>query len=438
MPAAATRMPRAAARLRGHGGAAMLVRLRRIGHRDRRPSRPASSATLARASRLRHPEPNRRRIAAARPTFTAQDRAEILPVIDAILESGWLILGEHTRRFEERFAHYVGTEHAVAVSTCSAALQIVMRHLAVRGREVILPTNNFPGVVSALHYEGGLPVLAEMDADTFCLDVDDALSRVTPRTAGIVITHIAGLVHPQMDRLRDACRERGIFLVEDASHAHGAALDDRKAGSLADAACFSFYPTKIMTTATGGMITTDDADLADHARLLRHHGQGQSREQFLETASDWCMSEIHAAIGLQQLSHLDEYVDHRNQVAGWYRAALAGCDWVEVPAYTQRVRHAYYKLPTRLDPSVDRDRLRERLEREFGIENGTVYDPPCHLQPALQDVLGLGPGAFPVAEAALRQQFCPPMHAGITADDVRAVVEIAGSIVDRCRRPAGS
>jgi len=379
------------------------------------------------------------RIPAARPRFSGPDIAAILPKIQGVLESGRLILGQHTTDFENAFSQYIGTGHAVAVNSCSSALQISLRYFGATGREVIVPANNFPGVVSTILYEGGVPVLAEMDPATFCLDTKDALRRITPRTAGIVVLHLAGLVHPDIDRLRDACRKKGLFLIEDAAHAAGAAIGGRKAGSLADAGCFSFYPTKLMTTGTGGMITTQDADLADYARLLRHHGQGNRRGEFLAPGNDWCMSEIHAILGLHQLAAVDASVEHRNRVVEWYRTDLADADWISIPGYPENLRHAYYKFPVLLDESVDRDTLRNTLEEEFGIENGTIYDPPCHLQPALRETLGYRPGAFPRSEEALARQLCLPIHLDISRDDVDRVTRTLRTIIDRCRVvPAGA
>lgn len=372
-------------------------------------------------------------IAAARPYFSQEDIAAVLPSIRGVLESGRLILGDHTAAFERAFAEYVGVEHAVAVSSCSAALQIALRFLEVRGREVILPTNNFPGVVTALTYEGGIPVLAEMDAASFCMDVDDALGRVTERTAGMVVLHLAGRVQPGLDRLRQFCADKGLFLLEDAAHAHGAAFGGRRAGSLADAGCFSFYPTKIMTTSTGGMITTNNAALTDYARLVRHHGLGKERSLYVEAASDWCMSEIHAILGQRQLSQLDAVVAHRNQIVGWYKEALDGVEWVSIPASAKDLRHAYYKLVTVLDEAIDRDRFRQVLQHEFHIETGTIYDPPCHLQPVFRSTPWYGRGAFPVAEAMLARQFCPPVHGGVTQSDVRRVADAMRAAVGRCR-----
>lgn len=362
------------------------------------------------------------RIAAARPFFTEDDQQAILDATREILKSGRLILGDYTREFESQFRRYVGVPHAVAVSSCTAALQITLRFLGSRGSEVVLPTNNFPGVVSAALYEGLDPVLADMDPQTFCIDIDDAIRRVTPRTAGFVVVHIAGLIPPEIDRLRNFAADHRMFFIEDASHAHGAEIDGRRAGSLADAGCFSFYPTKILTTGTGGMITTEDARLADYARSVRHHGQGPDRVVFLRQGNSWCMGEIQAAMGLRQLGHLDENVRRRNQIVARYRDQLDGEPWVEVPLCPENIRHAYYKFPVLLGEEIDTGRMRRILEEEHGIENGTIYDPPCHLQPLFRDRFAASAGTYPNAERFLSRQFCPPMHACLSDGDVDRVV----------------
>lgn len=372
------------------------------------------------------------RIAAAAPRFPPDDIGEMLPQIDAILRSGRLILGPHTERFEEEFRAYVGAAHAVALSSCTAALQVCMRHYQVQGREVILPTNNFVGVVSAVLSEGGIPVLADMDPASFCMDTEDALARITPRTAGVIAVHIAGRIDPGIERLREACEARGLFLVEDASHAHGASLAGRKAGSLAETACFSFYPTKIMTTQTGGMITTRHAELAKLARSMRHHGVGRSLDDVVNLGNDWCLPEISALLGRYQLRRVDENVAHRNRMVELYRARLGGHGWLAIPVHPRDVVHAYYKLPLLLREGIDRDAFRRLLWTEHAVENGAIYDPPCHLQPALRQRLGLREGAFPGAEAGLRRQLCPPMHSSLEPRDVERVCDAMEAVALRC------
>src|ERR1043165_4814419 len=228
----------------------------------------------------------RRRVSGARPLFHEEDVPELLGRIENIIRGGRLIFGENTREFEERFREYVGTRYAVTVNSCTTALEIALRFFGAKGREVIVPTNTFASCVKAIMSAGGTPVLAGMNPATFCLDTEDAISRINSNTAGIIVVHIAGLIYPEIDRLREIARERGLFLIEDPSHAHGATIDERPARSLSDAACFSFYPTKVMTTGTGGMITTNNDGLADYARSLRHHGQGKSLEEIVNFGSD--------------------------------------------------------------------------------------------------------------------------------------------------------
>ena len=376
----------------------------------------------------------RRDVLAARPMISEDALQALLPEIEQILRSGQYILGPQTQRFEKMFRQYIGASHAVAVSTCSAALQITLRYYGIEGKEVIVPTSGFPGGLSPILFEKGVPVLSEMDEQSFCMDVDDAISRVTKKTAGFIVTHVAGRIQPDLDKLRLFCEKSGLFLIEDAAHAHGASIRGRKAGALADAACFSFYPTKNMTSLTGGMITTDSEELAELARSLRHHGLDQRSSEFVHLASDWCMSEIHAAVGISQLRELDEYVAHRNRVVQWYREKLTHLDWIMIPEHDEEIVHAYYKLPTLLDAGIDRDKLRQLLQVGFGIQNGTIYDPPCHLQPVHRERFGGRPGMFPKAEQTLARQFCPPVHATITEDEVDYVVEMLTASVEKCWR----
>jgi dTDP-4-amino-4,6-dideoxygalactose transaminase len=374
-----------------------------------------------------------RKVSGARPYFHEEDVPELLQRIEQIIRGGRLIFGENTREFEESFRARVGTRHAVSVNSCTTALEIAMRFYGVRGREVIVPTNTFASCVKAVMYAGGTPVLAGMNPQTFCLDTEDAISRINPNTAGILIVHIAGLIYPEIDRLREVCRERGLFLIEDPSHAHGATIDERPAGSLADAACFSFYPTKIMTTGTGGMLTTDNAELAAYARSVRHHGQGESLESIVNLGNDWCMDELSAALGVYQLKRLEENVEHRNRVVGWYRKELKDVGWIKAPQYPENLRHAYYKFPVMLDEGIDKNRLRQLMLDEYRIELGSIYDPPCHLHPVFQRELGWHEGMFPEVETVLGRQICLPVHALVSEEDVACVVTALQEVVVRVK-----
>ena len=363
------------------------------------------------------------RIVAAKPFFPEDHIKEIQDIVGSVLQSGRLILGKHTHLFEQSFQNYVGSNEAVAVSSCTAALQIAMRFANVSGREVIVPTNNFIGVISAIIEEGGIPVLIDMDPNTFCIDTDSLIESITDNTACIIVVDIAGLIYPDIKRVRDICNDAGIMLIEDASHAHGATLDGEKAGSITEVGCFSFYPTKIVTTGTGGMLTTSNQALADYARSVRHHGVGNSLDNVVNLGNDWCLGEIQAAIGKLQLDRLDANLAYRRAVVAQYKQGLQKLPWLEIPTYPANLEHAYYKFPTLLRNDIDTALFRRTLFEDYHIENGAIYNPPCHLQPVLKSLFDYKEGMFPVAESVLSRQFCPPIYSSITSHEVERVID---------------
>jgi dTDP-4-amino-4,6-dideoxygalactose transaminase len=363
-------------------------------------------------------KPGGARIAAARPYFPEEDIAAITAGIADVLRGGRLILGPRAAAVEKAWADRLGVAHAVAVSSCTAALEIAYRHHGVAGREVIVPTNTFVATAVAALHAGARPVFCDIDPTDWCIDVDDALSRVTPRTAAIVVVHVSGFVASGIERLRRACRERRIPLVEDCAHAHGARLGDREAGSLGDAGCFSFYPTKVMTCAAGGLVTTDDAGLAALARSLRHHGQGESLEEIVRPGNDWVLDEVRAVMLAAQTARLEEMIARRTRIATRYAELLAGDPSITLSRPAAGSRPVWYKYPVVLPEGVDTARVRKRMLDEHAIEVGALYSPPAHLMPVFRNTLGTGPGMLPKAEAMLGRQITLPMHAWLELEDV--------------------
>jgi dTDP-4-amino-4,6-dideoxygalactose transaminase len=370
------------------------------------------------------------RVAGARPLFPEEDLDEVLAQIREVLRSGRLILGPRTRELEAEWARRTGVAHAVALSSCSAALEIAMRHVGVAGREVVVPTNTFVATVHAAVNAGARVRFVDIDARDFNLDVSQALSLLGPATAAVIVVHIAGFVPHGFDGLRDECRRRGIVLVEDCAHAHGSELQGRWAGGLGDVGCFSFYPTKVLTSGVGGMLTTDDAALADFARSLRHHGQGPSLEDIVNAGNDWLMDEVRAVLALSQVRRLDQFLDRRRAIARLYDGALAADPRITRPVAAAGTRPAYYKYPVLLPDAADRDRLRRELN-ERGIEIGALYSPPAHLMPVFQRTLGTAAGMLPIAESLLPRQICLPMHAAVTPEQAERSVRELRSALDR-------
>lgn len=360
-------------------------------------------------------------ISGACPYISDESLNDILTDIKAMLQSCRLTDGPYTQEFERQFAEYNKVKYAVSVNSGTAALDVALRTFKLKGREVIVPTNTFVSTPHAVIFAGGQPVFADMDGETLGIDVEDVKRKVTAKTAGVIVVHIAGLVCPQIVELKEFCDEKGLFLLEDAAHAHGAMANGQKAGTFGDAGCFSFYPTKVMTSCEGGMITTNNRQLAEEAMCLRTIGQNAERQAVI-LGHNWRLNEMSAIVGKHQLEHLEEFVVKRNQIAEWYNKALANVDEVTLFKVPSNFRHSYYKYPLKLANGIDRLQLGLLLKEKYSVETGNVYYPPCHLQPFYMQNYGTKEGDLPTSEQVLKQILCLPMHYGITQENVEYIV----------------
>ncbi len=258
------------------------------------------------------------------------------------------------RELEEAFALRHGTRHAIAVSSGTAALEIILRAIGVEDREVIVPANTFFATAAAAVHAGARLRFVDCDPQTMSIDPADLAGCITADTAAVVIVHIGGLITPAIDEIAQICAERGVELVEDAAHAHGSAFDGRAAGHFGRAASFSFYPTKVMAGGEGGMIVTDDDNIAEEARVYRDQGKGSFHANFhTRMGANWRMSEPHAAIVLSQLHRLDEFIDQRQVLAARYDASVGelGLGTLAIPAAASS---NYYKYVVFLPEGIDR------------------------------------------------------------------------------------
>ena len=360
------------------------------------------------------------KVPAARPFFSEEDIKKILSDIETSLKSGTLTLGPNVKKFEDMFAAYIGVKHAIAVNSGTSSLEIPLRYFDVKNKEVIVPTNSFVASANTVYFAGGRPVLADIREDTLCLNPDDLGKKITSKTKGVIVVHLAGLIPPQMKEIRQVCEDHNLFLIEDAAQAHGASIDGKKAGSLSDAGSFSFFPTKPMTTGEGGMITTDDYDLDKFARSLRHHGI-EGRDNYPRFGYNWRMSDINAIIGIHQLARLDNFVKERNEIARKYTEKLVKLKNIKTIKATSNVVHSYYKFPVILP--FDTTELQKTLKEKYEIETSFLYYPPIHLQPVYQEHFEYKPSMLPVAEDILKRMICLPMFVGITDGQIDYVVE---------------
>jgi len=370
------------------------------------------------------------RINMADPYFSPADRERIHREVDAIL-GGALSMGPQVSEFEREFAALCGVPTAIAMHTCTAALEVALGACGVAGGEVIVPPQTFVATGLAVRFAGATPVFAEINATTLCLDLDDVRRRITPRTRGIILVHMAGLISPQVFEFREFCNDRGLKLIEDAAHSPGAVRAGRAAGSIGDVGCFSFYPTKVMTSGEGGMLTTSDPAIAAYARSMQNRGRdmGAPVEQYALPGRNLRMPELSALIGRVQLSHLGEFLQRRQRIAAIYEEGLAGCARLALVAADDHLASSYWKVPVVLDASLDRaDVTRRMLDSDIVVD--WAYQPALHLQPVFRDLYQTRPGMLPRSEDLLSRHICLPCHPRISDEQARYVSTTLRRIVE--------
>jgi dTDP-4-amino-4,6-dideoxygalactose transaminase len=368
-------------------------------------------------------------IPAARVVFTEEDRAEVAAGAAGILACGALTLGEHTSGFEGEFATAHERPYAVATSSGTAALEIILRCLDVSGAEVVVPTNTFAATAFAVLRAGGRPVFADVGAGTFALTPESVEPWLGEATKAVVLVHIGGVVPAGARELRALCDARGVALVEDAAHAHGATLDGAYAGSFGVAGAFSFYPTKVVTSGEGGMIVTADERIRDEARIYRDQGKaGFLGNMHIRPGYAWRMSELHALTGRVHLRHLPEFLCVRGRVAARYDTALESFDGiVRIPPSPGAVSN-YYKYLVMLPPGIDRGRLKRELRDRYGVTlSGEVYELPLHRQPVFE---AYARGTLPVAEQICARHICLPVHSDMSDAEADHVTTSLRAVLD--------
>ena len=368
---------------------------------------------------------NDMQIPPVKPYFPKEDIALIQEDAEKILNSGMLTLWEYTKKFEAEFAQLCNVKYAIAVNSGTSALEIALRAMDLkRDEEVLVPTNTFAATAAVVLFAGGRPVFTDIDAASLCIDLENVQRYLTTKTRGIFAVHIGGPVCPDIEAIKEVCEDRDLFLIEDAAHAQGSSLDGKSAGSFGDVGCFSFYPTKVMTTGEGGMITTDREDVAKAAEVLRDQGKESfNSNTIIRVGSNWRMNEISAAIGSTQLRRLPEFIKRRNEIAAYYDKELSKIDGIRPLEIPKNAVSNYYKYIAFLSEGIVRDDFKQRLREEGVRPSGEVYWPPLHLQPIYKRLLNVKEGSFPVAEDVCARMICLPIYSQMTMDEARYVVE---------------
>jgi dTDP-4-amino-4,6-dideoxygalactose transaminase len=343
--------------------------------------------------------------------------SELRAAFERVVSGSAFILGEEVERFEEEFAAYCGTRHCVGVASGTAALTVALKAAGIgAGDEVIVPAHTFIASALSVINAGATPVFCDVDDGTGLIDLDSAPEALSPRTAAIMPVHLYGQVC-DMEAVASFAAAHRLEVIEDAAQAHGATVGGRRAGSFGRAGAFSFYPSKNLgALGDAGAICTDDAALADRARMLRDLGRRATGEHDLLGANER-LDGLQAAMLRVKLPHLDGWNEARRACARTYRELLDE----SVRTLAESDSCVYHLFPIRLP---DRDALRARLADE-GIETGIHYSPAVHEQPPFAP-LGLA-GRFPVAESWAAEELSLPLFAEIRSDEIERVVKICAS-----------
>lgn len=379
---------------------------------------------------------DQRSVAIALPCIGEEEQA----AVRGPLSSGWLTSGPKVREFEENFAARHQVKHAIATTSCTTALHLALAALDIQpGDEVIVPAFTWVATANVVVYCGATTVLADVDRTTFNIDVADALSKVTDKTKAIIPVHLFGLC-ADIDALRAGLPDH-IAIIEDAACAAGASYKGRHAGSLGDAACFSFHPRKSITTGEGGMLTTNNAEIADRSGMLRNHGASISEEQrhhgpqpyilpdFNMLGFNYRMTDLQGAVGVEQLKKLDSFIEERAAWAKWYCEELANIEWLRLPQEPVDGRHAWQAFVTYVDPDkapLPRNEIMQNLH-----ENGIATRPGTHAVHMLgyyRDQFGLKPDDFPGARDCELNTMAIPLHNKMTEEEYEYVANCLKAI----------
>ena len=366
---------------------------------------------------------------------------EIDEVVDT-LRSEWITTGPKTFKFEEMFSKTVNSKYAIAVNSCTAALHLAIVALGIgKGDEVITTPYTFAATSEVVINENATPVFVDVEKDTYNIDPVKIEEKITDRTKAIIVVHYAGQAC-EMDKIMDLAEKYDLYIIEDAAHAIGSKYKDKRIGSIGDFTCFSFYATKNITTAEGGMITTNRGDLADKMRILSLHGISKDAWKRYSSEGSWYyeitysgykynMSDLQASIGIHQMKKLDQMQKRREEIADKYNRAFGQIPQITTPTVKKYTTHAWHLYPVQVNSellSINRNEFIEALKAE---NIGTsVHFIPLHLHPYYKEKYGFKGDDFPIAESLYNNEISLPIYPKMEDKDVEDVISAVKKIID--------
>ncbi|HOT90412.1 MAG TPA: DegT/DnrJ/EryC1/StrS family aminotransferase [Anaerolineae bacterium] len=348
--------------------------------------------------------------------------ADVQAVVE-VVRSGRLALGPQAVEFERLVAEYIGVKHALAVSSGTAALHLLVRALGLGpGDEVLVPSFTFAASVNAILYEGATPVFVDIEPDTYNLDPQDVARKVTSRTKAIMAVDVFG--HPvEWDAILEVAGQYGLRVIDDSCEALGAEYRGRKLGSFGDGAAFAFYPNKQMTVGEGGIIVTDNDEIARLCRSMRNQGRPEMGAwlEHERLGYNYRLDEMSAALGVSQFKRLETFLAKREKVAQMYTQRLQALDWVRPPAVRPYVRMSWFVYVVTLAEGLRRDPVIQKMESQGIPARG--YFAPIHTQPYIREIFGDLQGTLPVTESIADRTLALPFHNNLSETEIEIVVK---------------
>lgn len=384
------------------------------------------------------------------PFFGDEEIAEVV----ATLKSGWISTGPKTKLFEQEFAEYVGAQYAVGLNSCTAGLHLSLVVSGIgAGDEVIVPSLTFGATANVVEHVGARPVLVDVDATALTIDVNAVERAITPRTRAVIPVHYGGMPS-DLDALHALADARGITVIEDAAHAIGAKYKGRAVGSISPLTNFSFYANKNLSTAEGGMVTTDDAALEEKLRVYhlhglsrdawkRYHTQEYTLSQVVAPGYKYNMTDLQASLGIHQLRKQEKFIARREQIASFYDEAfseifppeLDGLVWTPPRPHDGLSRNVLHLYPILIDVtrlSVSRNHIISALLAEN--IGASMHFNPLHMMPYYRDTYGYQPNDFPNAQRVAEREISLPIQPQITDDDAQDVVNAVKKVLMAYRK----
>tara|TARA_R100000008_G_scaffold42696_1_gene24639 strand:+ start:2062 stop:3216 length:1155 start_codon:yes stop_codon:yes gene_type:complete len=371
----------------------------------------------------------------AKPYIPQSSKAWIMTKYRDIIDNEQLIQGKYVSEFEDEVKLLSKVDNAIATTSCGTGLETVLIASEIRNKKFIVPTQTFAASVNCIIRSGNEPLIVDVDEVTQCLSLDIIKENFSDDVGGVVLVHMSGLITPEIIQIENFCKENNLFLLTDDAHSYGASYFDvyrnevRYAGSFGNAGVFSFYPSKIITTAEGGMITTNDDELAERCRVVRNHGtrRNDGEHQGLDygytcdmPSTNYRMSEFHAVLGISQNKYLREFLFRRNEIAEIYNDRLSNIEWLQTPLVYDFVYQTWWQYTLKITDGRDRIEVLLSLNK-MGIPTANAYQPLCHEQKIYDKFLSKG--GYNNINNVINKIFSVPMYVELEDEEVHYICD---------------